>query len=88
MVDLFAIIITCTPPPPLSLHHLFSGTLEYCTVCSANSLVVGPGSGMIGLYLLLFCFVAYRSYQTFCLTQSFMPLLITLGALTSRLETG
>ena len=47
MFDLLAIIMTCTPPPPYSSHHLFSGTLEYCTVCSANSLVAGPGSGMV-----------------------------------------
>ena len=75
-------------PTPVSLTQYVSGTLEYCTVCSANSLVAGPGSGMIGLYLLLFCLDAYRSYQALCLTQSFMSLLITLGAHTSRLETG
>ena len=47
MLDLFAIIMTCTPPSSYTLHHLFSGTLEYCTVCSANSLVAGSGSGMV-----------------------------------------
>ena len=59
-------------PTPIFLALYVSGTMEYCTVCSANSSVAGPGSGMIGLYLLLFCFATYRSYQTFCLTQSFM----------------
>ena len=75
-------------PTPVSLTQYVSGTLEYCTVCRANSLVAGPGSGMIGLYLLLFRLYAYLSYQPLCLTQSFMYPLITLCAHTSRLETG
>ena len=74
-------------PPPYS-YTIYYGTLEHRTVCGTNSLVAGPGSGMIGLYLLLFCLDAHRSHQALCLTQSFMSLLITLGALMSRLETG
>ena len=46
MVDLVAIIMTYTPHPRI-LYIIYYGTLEYCTVCGTNSLVAGPGSGMV-----------------------------------------
>ena len=46
MVDLFVVIMTCTPHPRI-LYTIYYGTLEYCTVCGTNSLVAGPGSGMV-----------------------------------------
>ena len=49
MIELFAITMTCTPPPPYFFTPYVDGTLEYCTVCSANSLVAGPGSGMVSI---------------------------------------
>ena len=33
-------------PPPYS-YTIYCGTLEYCTVCGTNSLVAGPGLGMV-----------------------------------------
>ena len=56
-----------------------SVTLEYCTSCCANSLVAGSCSGMT-VYT-CYCFILLLSLiPNFCLTQSFMHLLITLGA--------
>ena len=46
MDGLFAIIMTYTPHPRI-LYTIHYGTLEYCTVCGTNSLVAGPGSGMV-----------------------------------------
>ena len=46
MDDLFAIIMTCTPHPRI-LYTIYYGTLEYSTVRGTNSLVAGPGSGMV-----------------------------------------
>ena len=41
-----AIIMTYTPHLRI-LYTIHYGTVEYCTVCGTNSLVAGPGSGMV-----------------------------------------
>ena len=76
-----------TPTPCMLVHHMLVApwsVVQYVVLTLWLQVQVQVWFSIPVIVL----FAAYRSYQTFCLTQIFMSLLITLGALTSRLETG
>ena len=86
MDDSFAIIVTCTPHPRILTLFIMAPWSIVRYVVLTLWLQVQVQVWFSIPVIVLFCCLSL--IPGFCLTQSFMSFLITLGALTSRLETG